>query len=78
MSRKNDGIPFNGFHSVLEMLRHADANFRDRLLGNVRRKDPQLARRLETELSEWIARDQDSRGALARGTRAAQTRNYGQ
>jgi hypothetical protein len=77
MNSKKDGIPFNGFHSVLEMLRHADSAFRDKLLNNVRRRDPQLARRLESELREWFARDQDSSAALARGTRVAQTRNYG-
>ena len=78
MSNKREGIPFNGFQSVIEMLRHADSAFRDKLLGNVRRRDPQLARRLESELREVIARDnQDSRGALERGQRMAQTRNYG-
>jgi hypothetical protein len=78
---KREGIPFNGFASVIEMLRYADAAFRDKLLNNVRRRDPQLARRLENELREILARDsqdsRDSRGALERGTRLAQTRNYG-
>jgi hypothetical protein len=76
---KQDGIPFNGFHSVVEMLRHADANFRHRLLENVRRRDPSLARRLEAELGDWLARDasQDSRATLDRSQRAAHTRNYG-
>ena len=77
---KREGIPFNGFQSVIEMLRHADVAFRERLLNNVRRKDPMLARRLETELGAWLAHDQhqdDSRGTLERSTRAAQTRNYG-
>lgn len=77
MSNKRDGIPFDGFGSVLEMLRYADAHFREKLLGNVRRRDPHLARRLETELREWIARDQDTRGTLERSTRSAQARNYG-
>lgn len=78
MNSKKDGIPFNGFQSVLEMLRHADAAFRDKLLTNVRRRDPQLARRLETELREIFAREKDSRGTLERSTRGAQARNYGQ
>lgn len=73
----NKGIPFNGFNSVLEMLRHADAAFREKLLGNVRRRDPALAQRLEQELRALSSRDKDSRAALERGTRAAQTRNYG-
>jgi hypothetical protein len=79
MNNKREGIPFNGFQSVLEMLQHADVAFREKLLGNVRRRDPHLARRLESELREILARDsrEDSRGALERGTRMAQTRNYG-
>jgi hypothetical protein len=73
------GIPFNGFQSVIEMLRHADVHFREKLLGNVRKRDPILARRLEAELREQLARSNsdDNRGALERGTRLAQTRNYG-
>ncbi len=75
---KREGIPFNGFQSVLEMLQHADAAFREKLLNNVRKRDPHLARRLESELREVIARDRDdNRGALERGQRMAQTRNYG-
>ena len=73
---KRDGIPFNGFQSVIDMLRHADAPFREKLLGNLRRRDPHLARRLEAELREIFARD-DGRSALERGRRMAQTRNYG-
>jgi hypothetical protein len=73
------GIPFNGFQSVIDMLRHADVNFRDKLLSNIRRRDPNLARRLETELRAQLARDNgsDSRGALERSQRMAHTRNYG-
>ncbi len=77
--KKNDGIPFNGFQSVIEMLRHADSAFRERLLNNVRRRDPVLAHRLEAEVSAWISRDNanDSRSQLDRSQRAAHTRNYG-
>lgn len=84
---KREGIPFNGFQSVIEMLRHADAAFREKLLNNVRRRDPVLARRLEAEVGAWLARDaqerdnrrerDDSRGTLERSQRAAHTRNYG-
>ncbi len=76
---KREGIPFNGFQSVIEMLQHADAAFRERLLNNVRRKDPVLARRLEAELGARFAHEsaQDSRAALDRSQRAAHTRNYG-
>jgi hypothetical protein len=76
MNNKREGIPFNGFQSVIDMLRHADVAFREKLLGNVRRRDPQLARRLESELREVLARD-DGRSALERGQRLAQTRSYG-
>jgi len=79
---KKDGIPFNGFQSVIEMLRHADVAFREKLLQNVRRRDPVLAHRLEAELGAWIARDarherEDSLLTLNRSQRAAHTRNYG-
>lgn len=74
---RNDGIPFNGFDSVLEMLRHADANFRKKILGNLRQRDPHLARRLEEELGAWMQVTEDSRDTLERSQRTAQTRNYG-
>lgn len=76
---KDKGIPFNGFQSVIEMLRHADSAFRENLLNNVRRRDPVLARRLEAAVGAWIARDaaNDTRAMLDRSQRAAQTRNYG-
>jgi hypothetical protein len=76
MMNKREGIPFNGFQSVLEMLQHADVAFREKLLNNVRRRDPHLARRLESELRAILSAD-DNRGALERGQRLAQTRNYG-
>ena len=47
---KKDGIPFDGFHSVLEMLSQSDSVFRDKILGNIRKRDPNLARRLEMGL----------------------------
>ena len=73
------GIPFNGFQSVIEMLRHADVNFREKLLSNVRRRDPHLARRLEAELRDQLSRasSNDARDALERSQRLAQTRTYG-
>lgn len=76
---KDKGIPFNGFHSVIEMLRHADSAFRERLLSNIRRRDPVLAHRLSAEVGAWLARDaaNDSREVLNRSQRAAHTRNYG-
>lgn len=79
MNRKNEGIPFDGFGSVLEMLRTADGAFREKILGNLRRRDPELARRLEAHLkprTQARASD-DSRAVLERSQRSAHTRNYG-
>lgn len=79
MSRKQDGIPFDGFGSVLEMLRTADGAFREKILLNLRRRDPELARRLEAHLkprNQSPSRD-DSRAVLERSQRSAHTRNYG-
>ncbi len=85
---KREGIPFDGFGSVLEMLHRADPNFREKILNNLRRRDPELARRLEGGLrhtaaayQESVARSShidDSRATLERSQRAAFTRSYGQ
>jgi hypothetical protein len=83
---KNDGIPFDGFGSVLEMLNRSDSAFREKILANVRKRDPQLAARLTANLrptrqqtsARQASREEDSRAALERGQRAAFTRNYGQ
>lgn len=82
--KKRDGIPFDGFGSVLEMLHRADGNFREKILNNLRRRDPELARRLENGLrhtANAFAANQDhennGRAALERSQRAAFTRNYG-
>ena len=79
---KKEGIPFDGFGSVIEMLRRADGPFRDKILQNIRRRDPDLAYRLESNLRSVLARDardqaEDSRDILQRSQRAANTRNYG-
>lgn len=78
--KKEDGIPFDGFGSVLEMLERADSAFREKILTNIRRRDPQLAQRLVANLrpSRTAPMREDSRAALERGQRAAFTRNYGQ
>ena len=76
MMNRREGIPFNGFQSVLEMLHHADSAFRERLLGNLRRRDPHLARRLEMELRARFAAE-GGRDALERGQRIAHVRGYG-
>lgn len=73
---KREGIPYDGFGSVVEMLRRADATFRDRILTNLRRRDPELVRRLEAHLR--ISFTDDSRATLERTQRQVQTRGYGQ
>jgi hypothetical protein len=75
---KKEGIPFDGFGSVLEMLRRSDSAFREKIMGNLRRRDPHLAQRLERGLRISAAQEDDSRAALERSQRAAFTRNYGQ
>lgn len=80
MSRKQDGIPFDGFGSVLEMLQKSDGAFREKILSNLRRRDPELARRLEAHLrprTQAASRTDDSRAILERSQRSAHTRNYG-
>jgi hypothetical protein len=74
---KKEGIPFDGFGSVVEMLRRSDSAFREKIMGGLWRRDPSLAQRLERYLGS-SAREEDSRAALERGQRAAYTRNYGQ
>lgn len=83
MSNKEDGIPFDGFGAVLEMLNRSDAAFREKILANIHRRDPQLAKRLAANLrpqrqAQASRREDESRAALERGQRAAFTRNYGQ
>jgi hypothetical protein len=76
---KKEGIPFDGFGSVVEMLRKSDSAFREKILANLRRRDPDLVRRLEAQLRGYYDQQQeeDSRAALERGQRAAHARNYG-
>lgn len=82
--RPKDGIPFDGFGSVVEMLQRADAPFREKILQNLRRRDPGLADRIERNLRPARAhtresgREVDSRATLERSQRAAFTKNYGQ
>jgi hypothetical protein len=82
--KKNEGIPFDGFASVIEMLRRSDSAFREKILNNMRRRDPDLARRLEANLRpaarqhDYDDYEEESRALLERSQRAAHTRNYGQ
>jgi hypothetical protein len=81
---KKEGIPFDGFGSVVEMLRRSDGAFREKILSGIRRRDPHLARRLEAHLqpAQTQAQSQaqsreDNRALLERSQRSAHTRNYG-
>jgi hypothetical protein len=47
---KEKMIPVDGRGQVLEMLRVADAAFREKLLRQIERRDPQLARELRRDL----------------------------
>lgn len=73
---KKDGIPYDGFGHTLEMLRRSDAAFREKILSNLRRLDPALAKRLEAGLRGRSS--DDSRAALERSQHSAIARNYGQ
>jgi hypothetical protein len=80
---KDQGIPFDGFASVIEMLQKADGAFRAKILANIRKRDPHLAERLEKNLrfsdaKRGDSRASDTRASLERSQRLANTRNYGQ
>lgn len=53
----NDDIPYNGFKNVIEMLHHADSNFRDRIIRNIAKKDPNLAKRLVEATRQSLSRN---------------------
>jgi hypothetical protein len=76
MNNKREGIPYDGFGSVVEMLARADVGFREKILTNLRRRDPELVRRLEAHLR--VAFTDDSRATLERSQRSHFTRGYGQ
>ncbi len=83
---KHDGIPFDGFGTVIEMLHKADSAFCEKIIRNIAAKDPVLAQRLRNALQQesMQARSnnsssalENSQKALERGQRVAITRNYG-
>ncbi|NUM89520.1 MAG: hypothetical protein HUU37_09975 [Bdellovibrionales bacterium] len=78
MSKEN-GIPYDGFGNVIEMLRLADAPFRDKILRGIAARDPALAKRLVNALKLEMQRqtEDDSRATLERSQRAHATKNYG-
>ena len=71
--KRREGIPYDGFGNVLEMLKRSDASFREKILRNLRQMDPELARRLEIGL-RTTARE-DSRAVLERGQRIAELKS---
>lgn len=44
-------IAVHGFRQVLEMLRIADAEFRESLLKRIAQRDPEMARQLRQDLT---------------------------
>ena len=46
MINKETHIPFDGFANVIEMLKYADNEFRERILRNIAGKDRALAQKL--------------------------------
>ena len=89
---KKDEIPYDGFGNVIEMLHHADAAFRDRILRGIAQRDPGLARRLLEATRASLSREDsdsdnftvpgegsrlDSHDILERTQRSVRTRTYG-
>ncbi len=78
MSR-ND-IPYDGFSNVVEMLVHADNEFRTRILKNIARKDRALAERI-LEATNRTINDrhliESTEPIKPAPGRARQARNYG-
>jgi len=74
---KDLGIPFDGFKSVVEMLDRADASFRAKILTNIRRRDPSLAKRLESRIGTTPQGGEDTATQLLRSQQRAHTRAYG-
>jgi hypothetical protein len=88
---KKDDIPYDGFGNVIEMLHHADAAFRERILRGIAQRDPALARRLMEATRASLSRDDresdnftvpgesylDSHDILERTQRSVRSRTYG-
>lgn len=64
---KND-IPFDGFGNVVDMLVHADDDFRAKILRNIARRDRALAERILQATNREI-----NNRLLAEGKEPAQT-----
>lgn len=43
-------IPMDGFQQILDMMEVADASFRELLMKNLQRKNPQLAQQIRRHL----------------------------
>lgn len=72
-------IPFDGFGNVIEMLRHADVNFREKILRNIAARNPEMAERLLEAVNRVLAEDRmaRSKSELRRSQNSASVRNYG-
>lgn len=74
--KKENGIPYDGFGNVLEMLRVSDQAFREKILRGIAQRDRGLAERLLTALRNGT-NFEDSMDRLERSQRAHHTKNYG-
>lgn len=77
----DEKVPFNGFANVVEMLVHADDEFRSRILRNIARRDRRLAERIleatNKEINSRLLNENDARAKSVSPGRARQARNYG-
>lgn len=88
MTQKKEGIPFDGFGQVVEMLQYADVAFREKILRGIAQRDPRLAQRLlaatrasqaasADEAANSSARLEASRAELARAQHIQRAKTYG-
>ncbi len=77
----DNNIPFDGFGNVVEMLVHADDEFRTKILKNIARRDRALAERIleatNREINNRLLVDNKESNVSPSPGRAKQARNYG-
>lgn len=75
-----NNIPYDGFGNVVEMLVHADDEFRAKILRNIAKKDRALAERILAATNRAINNQllmESKEPAKPAPGRAKQARNYG-
>jgi hypothetical protein len=80
--KNKDGVPFDGFGQVIEMLQKADPAFREKIIRNIAARDPALAQRLlnaSARANRAPIEDQYERSQelLAQRQRTLNVRSYG-